>query len=189
MGLAFGHFDFELFPAFAEVPVELEGLVGDLAEDGLSAQDAEGADRASAGTVFDFHAGQVVGVPAQHALEAVLVLLPLPPLAHALDEIVVQEGGSGRLQRLAEQILHDARLLHLLLRAAEVLVEVGRRVEGGLCVLHVEARQFVHRQRTVGHFVVHYVGVSLVRLHFGIAGRLREGEHVEQMVGQLSVVD
>jgi hypothetical protein len=43
LGLAFGHFHFEFLSAFAEVPVELEGLVGDLAEDGLPAQDAQRA--------------------------------------------------------------------------------------------------------------------------------------------------
>jgi len=49
-------------------------------------------------------------------------------------------------------------------------------------VLHVEPRHFVHRQGVAGHFVIHDVGVSLVRLHFGKVGRLREGEHAEEMV-------
>ena len=55
---------------------------------------------------------------AQHALEAVLVLLALPSLAHALDELVVQEGGGGGLERLAEQIFYLRHLLHPLLRAS-----------------------------------------------------------------------
>jgi hypothetical protein len=60
----------------------------------------------------------VIVVFAQHALEAVLVLLPLPSLAHALDELVVQEGGGGGLERLAEHIFCHRHLLPLLLRAS-----------------------------------------------------------------------
>ena len=58
-----------------------------------------------------------------------------------------------------------------------------------MCLLLAEPRHFEDRQGIAGHFVMHDVGVSLLRFHFGIVGRLRDGEHIEEMVRQRPVVD